>query len=519
MAANDACPSDRCGDVIDATTRTDGFDAPETPADAPRSDADDDATADVSANDATTCDCSGSCVTRACRATCGSADGGSYCPVTHVFDLAEHMPDHLAVMYSMSWFGIPASGDPNGAGSDRGWGNWRWGGGCVSVNNPATCASFMGTSQRSIASRHRPLAGIYSSSGRDAESLRRIDLMLSTLRRSCDSGARIDAWSVQIDSIRFTSRYLDPSASGYADSADLAYRAFVAFLERADAQAMNGVIVPGIDTTWNWHFGDARGLTSQAARLGALEDDLVDMLEIADPHASALRISGRPVLYVYTGGSGTGPYISVAEWTDVLRNVRNRTGLDAYVVGATTNASYFEAFDAISPWIETGAWDASTGSTNYDRARNWTHRRMDSVVSRVDTYPGRVVWGGVAPGFDDYTRNWGACDRERVIPRDDRLIDAQLDVMTDYRAAGHAMSGMMLETWDDWTEGSVFEPEVGEGTARLVHLRQRIGAYFGEAADADGDARLTTRWEAFGQARDCNGGSVSAGAAIDLRCP
>jgi hypothetical protein len=324
---------------------------------------------------------------------------------------------------------------------------------------------------------------------------------------------------VQIDSIRFTSRYLDPGASGYADSADLAYRAYLAFLERADAQSMRNVIVPGIDTTWYWHFGDARGLDTQSERLGALEDDLVDMLEIADPHPSALRIAGRPLLYVYTGGSGSGAYISVADWTSVLQNVRNRTGLDAYVVGATTNASYFAAFDAIAPWIETSAWDASTGATVYDRARDWTHRRMDSIVNRAGTYPGRVVWGGIAPGFDDYTRNWGACDRDRVVPRDDRLIDGQFDVIDEYRAAGHAITGMMLETWDDWTEGSVFEPEVGEGAARLVHVRQRIGTYFGEPADPDGDARLTGRWESFGQARNCSGGSLVVGPALDLMCP
>jgi hypothetical protein len=429
------------------------------------------------------------------------------------------MPAHLAVMYSMSWFGLPHTTDPNGSGSDRSYGNWQWGGGCVTVNDPRTCATASGASERVIASRHRPLAGIYSSSGRDDESRRRVDLMLSTLRRPCDDGARIDAWSVQIDSIRFTSRYFAEGASGFADSADLAYRALLAFFDRADAAGMTGVVLPGTDSTWYWHFGDARGVTTQALRLAALEDDLVDELEIADAHPSAVRIDGRLVLYVYTGGTSTGPYISVDEWSSVLTNVRNRTGIDAYVVGGTTNPSFFAAFDAIAPWVETGVWDATTGTTVADRAAVWTHRRHDALLAQVASHPGRVVWGGIAPGFDDYTRDWGACDRERVIPRVDDVLDAQFDVLTVARTSGADVRGMLLATWDDWTEGSHFEPEVGEGTGRLIHLRQRLGAYFSDAADAAGDTRLTDRFTSYGQPRDCSGRAVSLPAPIDLHCP
>jgi hypothetical protein len=80
----------------------------------------------------------------------------------------------------------------------------------VAVNNPATCdTAVTPTPQRSLASRRRPLAGPYSVTGKDAESKSRIDLMLSTIRRpGCDTGARMDAWAVQIDSMKFTSLHV-----------------------------------------------------------------------------------------------------------------------------------------------------------------------------------------------------------------------------------------------------------------------------------------------------------------------
>ena len=78
---------------------------------------------------------------------------------------------------SMSWFGIPSS-DIQGAGADASYGNWcvevllRCARNCCRVFNPGkcgisnnanACAAF-GTAgqQRNIASKRRPLAGIYS---------------------------------------------------------------------------------------------------------------------------------------------------------------------------------------------------------------------------------------------------------------------------------------------------------------------------------------------------------------------
>jgi hypothetical protein len=120
----------------------------------------------------------------------------------HVFDLASNMPSHLAIMFSMGWFGVPSK-DPQGAGPDPSYGNDEWHGACV-ADDPSTCTTCIlegagdaceqtGAPQRNIASRRRPLAGIYSSSAKDVEGRRRVDLMLSGLRRSCDDGAKIDA--------------------------------------------------------------------------------------------------------------------------------------------------------------------------------------------------------------------------------------------------------------------------------------------------------------------------------------
>lgn len=144
--------------------------------------------------------------------------------VKHTFDFAQQMHASnrsLVIMFSMAWFGIPDT-DPQGNGGDTTYGNWQWGGGCIPVNDPAKCETYHGTMQRTTASYRRPLAGIYSSSGSTNESLARVDLMLSNVRRSCDDGAKIDAWAPQIDSLLFSSLHTKHPSK----TADLAYKVF-----------------------------------------------------------------------------------------------------------------------------------------------------------------------------------------------------------------------------------------------------------------------------------------------------
>jgi hypothetical protein len=445
---------------------------------------------------------------------------GARCEPTgpsHAFDLADHAPEPLTIMFSMSWFGIPSS-DRNGGGSDAGWGNWKWGSPpCVAVNDPNACVSVNGRQERAIAATQHPLAGIYSSSARDAEGRQRVDLMLSTLRRPCDPGARVDAWSVQMNSVKFSSAHVQPGDPGYSVTADVAYLALVAFLDRAEAAGMRGVIVPGVDTTWYWHFGDGKGLTTHAAKLAALEDDIVELATLASKRTAALTIRCRPLLYLYTGGTSSGPYISVADWKQLLESARERLGSDFYTIGATTNPVYFEVFDGIAPWLQTGVWQQAQGDSVRARAVDWTARRHDGVLGALSRWPGRIVLGGVAPGFDDYTKNWGACT-DRSIPRDPGVLDGQFDYFASARDGGGAIRGLFLETWDDWTEGSQLEPSVEEGAGKLVHLKKLIASYYGETIDP-ADTRMEDRWTAFGQPRNCGNEPVRLPPSVDLTCP
>jgi hypothetical protein len=368
--------------------------------------------------------------------------------------------------------------------------------------------------QRSIASKRRPMAGIYSASGQDAESRRRIDFMLSMLRRPCSSGARLDAFAIQLDSIKFTSKY---PQNKQAATWDIAYRAQVAFLEEGDKAGMKDSVVIANDATVYWHFGDTYGLTTQAQRLAALEDDIVDMIALAMAHPSALKINGKPFFAFYVDS----PLVTVAEWKSVLDGARTKSGQDFYALGTTLNATFFGAFDALAPWVNLGLWkNTSTISDTHDRAVKWSDSLHTQIKNALAQNPGRVLVGGVTPGFDDYTQNWGACE-QRQIPRDPALLTGQFDYLKSIKQEVD-LRALFFETWDDWTEGTEFEPDIVEGTTKLAQARQLIGSLFGEPDDPGGDQALDDAWKNFGQARNCcfaGGACPPDGPAVDLTCP
>ncbi|HEX7602249.1 MAG TPA: MYXO-CTERM sorting domain-containing protein [Polyangiaceae bacterium] len=435
----------------------------------------------------------------------------------HSFDLDSKMPPHLAAVFAVNWFGTPSS-DPQGGGADPSYGNWlQKFPQCGLDNDPSTCADFQDAGrQRSIASARRPLAGIYSSSARTDESTKRIDLMLSCVRRPCDLGGRLDAFLLQLDSVAFTSGH---PQNQQVKTWDLAYRAVLGFLAEGDKAHMDGSVWIGNDATVYWHFGGAVGLNDQTSRKAALEADIVDMAKLAAAHPSAVSIAGKPFLAFYVDSALMTP----TEWQQVLDGARQASGIDFYAMATTLNGTFFSAFDALSPWVNLGLWANAKGANFHDKGVDYATQMHAQLLSALKTNPGRVMFGGVAPGFDDYTQNWGAC-QPRQIPRDPAVLAGQLGYLTSLKSTQtYDVRGVIWDTWDDWTEGTELEPDVVEGPAKLIQFKQLLGTLYGEQADTTGDQALAQRWLGYGQARSCcfENGPCEAGAPpkVDLSCP
>ncbi|MEO7110877.1 MAG: hypothetical protein ABI183_10600, partial [Polyangiaceae bacterium] len=189
---------------------------------------------------------------------------------------------------------------------------------------------------------------------------------------------------------------------------------------------------------------------------------------------------------------------------------------DFFVLGSKqggNSGAYFKAFDGISPWIDLSAWRATKGSTVRAHAMAYAAAQHDALYASVPE--GKVVLGGIGPGFDDFTNGWNTCQTRQIpqaseaAPRDPDVLNGELDYL---QSKGTKFE--VFQTWDDWTEGSFLEPSVSEGTSKLVQLQTRLGELYGEPAVSS--AALENRWTSYGQPRGCGGAKASPN--IEL-CP
>jgi len=236
-----------------------------------------------------------------------------------------------------------------------------------------------------------------------------------------------------------------------------------------------------------------------------LTEDITDMAKIANQFGNtSTRINNLPVLLIYVDGT-----LSATQWASVLQNARNAANSDFYVIATGVDPAMFSVFDAIAPWTE-----ADYGLTNptYAQAYSWAQNKHEPFIQGAAKFTGRVAFGSIIPGFDDYTMDWGKC-KARVMERNPIYIQAAADFLQQSKVTTN-----LALTWDDWTEGHHFEPDVNNGTFILVTLKQGLGKIAGESEDPVGDKALNARWVSYGQARNCNGGKAGVPPETNLAC-
>jgi len=437
--------------------------------------------------------------------------------MAHTYDLSSTLSPNWTAMWDLAWFGIPAS-DPK-PGPDWTYGNWdlanfheinpaAYPGVPYATHDPAACAPYYGFGDhRQVASYFRPLVGPYSSSGQDAESRAKRDLDLGLLRRPSDPRARLDAWIVELYTLGYTSQagYAGGDA-GYDAVADYRWQALLSAMERATAAGLASCVTGALNLSRVFtppQTPDPYPTTQ--AKMDATVADLVTIVDAILASAAGLQIGGRALLFVWVGND---VLFTPGELETVFETARTTTGNDFYVVaprnsGATTPLAWA---DGIHPWSGNNEWALAVGGTTRAKSADWTAKRHDPWIAQLPSYPGRVVMGSVFPGFEDWAKGFGQ-DLDRDIPRSEDLVLGQFD----YFGSAPGLTGYLAQTWNDFPEGSNWEPHVSTAAAELEWLTEGFASLFGESLVAAETAALRAMWTGYGVSRACTPPSAGGG--------
>ncbi|MGI6207367.1 MAG: hypothetical protein ACOYEW_04055 [Anaerolineae bacterium] len=210
-----------------------------------------------------------------------------------------------------------------------------------------------------------------------------------------------------------------------------------------------------------WHGSPAPTIDNVAEALGHI-------LANYGGHPNFLRLDGKPVIFfsdMYRVPGGLGPQ---AAWQEI----RNRVdpNHDTWWIAEGLDPSYLSVFDGLYVYKITHASDPAC----YEKAGRWA----DSVRQAEASSGQPKLWvGTIAPGYDD--RRAG-CRADVRVPSGAVYRDREGGAF--YRATYDAAVGsgpdwLLVQSFNEWVEGTYIEPSAQHGDLYLQLTRELAQAF------------------------------------------
>ena len=168
-------------------------------------------------------------------------------------------------------------------------------------------------------------------------------------------------------------------------------------------------------------------------------------------HEAYLTYEGRPMIFVFRNSGHT-------DWNKV-REVVNKWKPAPLLIDENLPDQYASAFDGFYPWINPGpqGW-AADGS-------HWGEAHLtDFYRTMTSKYPDKIIVGGAWASFNDSKAAWSL--NRRISARCGQTFKDTSNMWREFVPTDQAIPFVMIETWNDYEEGSAIEggiPTCGNG--------------------------------------------------------
>ncbi|MGH9607760.1 MAG: hypothetical protein ACRD3N_18900 [Terracidiphilus sp.] len=203
------------------------------------------------------------------------------------------------------------------------------------------------------------------------------------------------------------------------------------------------------------------------AQVGATDEAIADLTMFHNTYLSPsspgrvayLTYEGRPVIFVFPKGGHT-------NWDEVRAYV-NTWNPKPFLIDENLPGAYADAFDGFYAWINPGkeGW-AADGS-------NWGKDYLSNFYQTMrEKYPDKMIVGGAWALFDDSKAPWGL--NRHISPRCGQTFADTFNFWHSYFPSDDPIPFVMIETWNDYEEGSAIERGIptcgGSGTEDRLPL-------------------------------------------------
>jgi hypothetical protein len=163
------------------------------------------------------------------------------------------------------------------------------------------------------------------------------------------------------------------------------------------------------------------------------------------PREAYLQFQDRPVIFIFPKGGK-------ADWARVRQTV-NTWENPPLLIYKDVHPELANDFDGFYAWVNPGkgGWQAD-GS-------NWGQTYLDNFYrTMVTQYPNKITVGAAWPGFNDTKASWS--QNRKMDARCGRTFNDTLRMFRRYYTTGHQLPFLMIQTWNDYEEGTDIEKGV-----------------------------------------------------------
>lgn len=158
---------------------------------------------------------------------------------------------------------------------------------------------------------------------------------------------------------------------------------------------------------------------------------------------SYLTYDGHPVIFIF-------PKQGHVDWNQVVQHCQSWEASPYLFYKDEAPPKYSADFVGLYAWVQPGlpGWKPD-GS-------NWGEGYLETFYKNMRTkHPDKIAVGAAWPGFDDSSAKWGL--NRHMQSRCGQTFEDTLHLYTRYFDASHPLPFVMVETWNDYEEGTAIE--------------------------------------------------------------
>jgi len=169
-----------------------------------------------------------------------------------------------------------------------------------------------------------------------------------------------------------------------------------------------------------------------------------------------LTYNGQPMFFVF-------PKSGHIDWNKAREHCSNWDRPPLLIYKDEPPAQFANDFVGSYAWVQPGpgGW-ALDGS-------NWGEQYLKNFYNTMrNKHPDKLAIGGAWPGFDDSTAKWGL---NRHIQRScGKTLDETTSIYREYYDSSKPLPFLMIETWNDYEEGTAVERRSTAGCGAETHV-------------------------------------------------